>query len=334
MLNTEPDITKNFKNWFESLPISGGLSHVSTPRAFSHAEDAYDSQYALDQAMLNEGLGCIEILRQASCDEQGALLEIGCGTGFMSVGLVKSNYFPQVLITDPSPAFLRLTKDKIISNGLDSTSADFAVLTGEDMSLLPPNTFSAVVMRSVLHHVLDVPEFIKEVSRVLRPKGVLLCQEPIADGFTLMGTVASFFPLVAGEHGIRLTDIQRQQLELFRQTMHFQPRRDVNKSTAEDKHAFRPWELMEQAGSAGMSGRFFPNAGVDQFHPGAPSGTFGAFSLLTMLENYLKYCMNFGESFTPLFRGPLQKYLNLLDDLSQMGDGIAVSGIFIAQKEI
>ena len=322
----------DFDQWFAGLARLDGIAHISTPRTYAHDEAAYDAQYGVDQSTLSEGLGAVEIFRKHGADFAHPLLEVGCGTGILSAGLLAAGAFSRVLLTDSSPAFLNTTESKITGSGLATQSVRYAVLNGDDLARLPAELFSVIVMRSTLHHIADVGRILRDIAGTLRHGGLFVCQEPIADGFILMTAVAKFIPLVAAEAGSPLTDLQNQQLAWFLKSMEFLIRRDVDKSHAEDRHLFRPHDLGAMADEVGMSMHFLPSADVRTWAPGAQRPSSGRFSFADTMRDYLKHCMNFGDSFTRLFDGPLKPYLAQLEELSLGGDGSPISGIFVFRK--
>ena len=95
----------------------------------------------------------------------------------MTLGMCRTNAFPHFLITDGSRAFLDLTKDKLVGYKVGIKAVRFATFLDSDMQRLPASSLSAVVMRSTLHHFLDVPGFIAHAAATLRPGGVLVFQE-------------------------------------------------------------------------------------------------------------------------------------------------------------
>jgi ubiquinone/menaquinone biosynthesis C-methylase UbiE len=334
MLETD-ETAAVFDQWVEALSRQDDVSCISAARRFAHEEAAYDAQYgrADDAVPLQCGQGAVELMRRYDADFSGPAMEVGCGTGLLSAGLVASGAYPRVMLTDPSPVFLRITRDKLRRAGIEESRVRYAVLIGEDLDRLPQAMFSLIILRSTLHHVNDCDAFIAAAARALRPGGVLAFQEPVADGFAFMGAVAQFLPLVAEASGTPLTSRQRQQIDYFVQTMQFQVRRDVDKSQAEDKHAFRPHEVIRAGDRAGLEMDFRPNGDFVHWAPGAPlPKRDGAFSFAGMLRDYLKYCMNYGDTFTSLLQGAFAPYLELAESLSRNGDGPAVTGVFIGRR--
>ena len=62
--------------------------------------------------------------------------------------------------------------------GVDENGLCYALLMAEDVDRLPAESLSLIVMRSTLHHVLDVDRFIRHAARALRTGGVLSFEEP------------------------------------------------------------------------------------------------------------------------------------------------------------
>ena len=70
-----------------------------------------------------------------------------------------------MILTDTSPAFLEITRKKIRRANVPLDKTAFAVLSGDDLNLLPQEAFSLVGLRSVLHHVIDVDRFVHATVR-------------------------------------------------------------------------------------------------------------------------------------------------------------------------
>ena len=99
----------------------------------------------------------------------GEILEIGAGSGAMTAGLAHD--FPDALITATDldsgmvdSARARLTRfPNVAVEVADVTSLPFATAR-----------FDSVASFLMLHHVIDWSDALAEVSRVLKPRGVLL----------------------------------------------------------------------------------------------------------------------------------------------------------------
>lgn len=93
--------------------------------------------------------------------------DIGCGTGFITEGLVERGL--KVIAVDGSPAMLNAMRQKF--SGQDSI--DFRM--GEAGSLpIPDETVDYSFANMYLHHLEDPLQAILEMARILKPGGVLV----------------------------------------------------------------------------------------------------------------------------------------------------------------
>lgn len=322
-----PEIPAEIPAWLASLPREEGFYHISNPRRFAHDEEKYDEQY---DNKPNLGVGRGVIAAAAGSDTSGPALEVGCGTGLVSLGLVAESPYPLTILTDPSPAFLRITREKMKAAGVPAARAALAVLTGEEMDRVPEGALSLVVLRSTLHHVLDVERFIAAAAGSLRPGGVLTFQEPCMEGYILMGAMVQFLPELAALAGAPLTEGQAGMARGFAETMKFYARRDIDKSHAEDKHLFRVDELMKAGEQCGLSVEFLANTTYDALaeRPGDPGrDSFGVF-----FSQYARYCMSWDEGMMAAFAKHLAPRCRFVEEASGGGSGPYLHGVFVCRK--
>ncbi len=52
----------------------------------------------------------------------------------------------------------------------------------------PNETFDIVISRAVIHHLQDIPTFLREVSRILNKNGVLILQDRTIEDCTIPGS--------------------------------------------------------------------------------------------------------------------------------------------------
>jgi ubiquinone/menaquinone biosynthesis C-methylase UbiE len=323
--------TRSCLRWLHSLPQANGNFLISAATSFAHDEAAYDAQYGNDPIILDVGLAAIRVYRESGGDFSGPVIEIGCGTGLMSLGILQAAAFPYILLTDPSPAFLDIVRKKLARASLPTDKVGFAVLAGEEMSRLPPGGFALILLRSTLHHIVDVSAFVGDAARALKPGGMMIMEEPCQEGFVLMATIARFFPLVLEHAGKPLTDSQRKTVQLFLDTMKFYSRRDVDKSLAEDKHLFRVDELMKTGERAGLTVEFLPNKTFYDWMP-ARDGKPRRPSFVKFFRDYLKYSMSFDDELIGLFDDHLARYCDWVEELAQQGNGPYLHGVFVWKK--
>lgn len=106
--------------------------------------------------------------------DRKVILDAGCGSGY-STELIMKEFNPSHIIAfDYMPEQISLARKR-------NLKIDFSVgdLTKIDS---PNNTFDAVFVFGVLHHIPHWGKALSEVSRVLKPNGVLLVDEP-GEGF-------------------------------------------------------------------------------------------------------------------------------------------------------
>lgn len=128
---------------------------------FSQLED-YDE--------LTERLGDLATARQMVLEQAGiergmSVLELGCGTGSMTIDSGLSRLVGEsgeVIATDPSFGMLARAKRKALERGINNVQ--FVRCRAEDLSFAD-NSFDAIVGCSFLHFT-DIPEVMKQVHRV------------------------------------------------------------------------------------------------------------------------------------------------------------------------
>lgn len=277
--------------WLDRFAQQDGATLISENRPYQHEETAYDDQYRNDQHD-QSGSGVINLLRRFDANFEGPILELGCGTGKASVGLCKAAPNPWLLITDASTTFIDIARRKMEENAVDMDRVRFAVLADSDLRRLPAQSVSAIILRSVLHHFLDVESWMRDAARLLLPGGVILVAEPCSSGYLMMGMISQAVALF-DDNG--LTPRQRKRAQLMADTMKAYHRRDLDKSEWEDKHVFRPDELMGWAQGLGLRFEFLPNATFENFaansQNSSPNVDFAVF-----YETYLNFCMGFGDA--------------------------------------
>jgi ubiquinone/menaquinone biosynthesis C-methylase UbiE len=318
--------------WLERLPQVDEFPLISHPRYFAHDESQYDTQYQIQPSDLQSGHGLIGMLRSIGAYFHGPALEIGCGTGVMSTGLVQAGAFPLTLITDPSPAFLKITARKLALASHTSPKPVLAVLDGNDVDRLPADTFMLIAMRSTLHHISDVQRFLAAASRALAPGGRLVCWEPCHEAMVTMGALACYMVPCLQAAGYALSPDEQEKIDYFVATMRYYCRRDIDKTDAEDKHTFRIDELMRDCRNVGLALDFMPNLELEQFTLTGKLNQWNT-SFVKFFGSYLRYCVTFPA---PLLAALEQHFLprcQFLDDIGRSGTPVYTHGIFVARKD-
>jgi ubiquinone/menaquinone biosynthesis C-methylase UbiE len=100
------------------------------------------------------------------------VLDICCGTGFLSYHLLSVTKLKEITLMDISPTELNESK-KLISEKFPNIKSDF-VCGDVTKSNLPDNEYDVIIGNSFLHHLYNVPMALKEFNRLLKPGGQLI----------------------------------------------------------------------------------------------------------------------------------------------------------------
>ena len=114
-------------------------------------------------------------LKKHNIDLSGSvILDAGCGSGY-STKLIGSRYGPRELVAfDIMPEQIELAKKRYMK-------AMFFVGDVTEINS-PSDKYDAVFVFGILHHVPEWKRALREVYRVLKPKGILLIEEVNKDG--------------------------------------------------------------------------------------------------------------------------------------------------------
>jgi ubiquinone/menaquinone biosynthesis C-methylase UbiE len=145
------------------------------------AAEHYDSKWGINYGDVGRAQ-VLGKLRKALGREPGVFdrgLEIGAGTGYFTLNLMRAGVLREAVATDISPGMLSSLSESAAELGL-------AVETREcEASSLPfeDGSFDLVFGHAVLHHLPELPGAFREFRRVLRPGGVVaFCGEPSRHG--------------------------------------------------------------------------------------------------------------------------------------------------------
>jgi len=294
---------------------------ISPHRKYQHNEQSYDKQYQISPCDYVAGEGLQRLAKRLSLDLNNPILELGCGTGRLSVGLLTAFDPARMLITDASSIFLDISRQKILENGL--ALPHLGVLRFEDIGALPDDVFSLIVIRSALHHVDKYDQFLVAASKKLVRRGALIFQEPLYEGLFVLGLIAKYLQKVTSDQEIL------KDLKLLSDTMRFYCRTDVDKSLAEDKYAFRLNDILTAANRAALGLQFFSNYSFEDF-AGEPS----QFDYSKFAQSYLKYCMSFSDKTATFFMNNAADMLEYIAEISGTDRAPESSGVFVLTRTV
>ncbi len=226
-----------------------------TPDAIRHANvryhdlaaSHYDSKWGIkyDEVGQAQVLGKLRKALGHEPRRYRRALEIGAGTGYFTLNLLRAGVIGEAVATDISPGMLRALERSARELGIsvETAACEAAELPFEDGS------FDLVFGHAVLHHLLDLDGAFSEFRRVLRPGGlVAFCGEPSHYGDRL-----ALLPK-RGAHALA---------PVWRALMRAGPRPASNNNGCGgeegrleglvDVHAFTPGELAAFARRAGLS---------------------------------------------------------------------------------
>ena len=158
-------------------PLSAEEIRDANTRYHDVAAGRYDSKWGIDFGEV--GLEQVMAkLRKALGREPGHYprsLEVGAGTGYFTLNLLRAGLIADATCSDISPGMLRTLSDNARRLGLEVATAE------ADAERLPfaDGSFDLVLGHAVLHHIPDLDRAFGEFARVLAPGGtVLFAGEP------------------------------------------------------------------------------------------------------------------------------------------------------------
>jgi tRNA (cmo5U34)-methyltransferase len=119
------------------------------------------------------------ILREVPIGSEAEALDLGCGTGLVTLAL--QPWVRSITGLDSSAGMLARLEEKARAQGLGNVrwlQADLAA----DATVAAPGSFDLVVSSMTLHHVLDVPGLLLRLHALLRSGGWLALADLDPDG--------------------------------------------------------------------------------------------------------------------------------------------------------
>ena len=205
----------------------------------------YDAKWSIDfeeagQRRMTKKLG--KALGEARTPRFRRALEVGAGTGYFSLNLLRAGVVGEVVATDISPGMLEALTATAERHGLsvETQACEAAELP------FPDGSFDLVLGHAVLHHLPDLDNAFAEFRRVLAPGGALaFCGEPSRRGHRL-ATIPKRFGLMAAPAWRRL-------LRAPARNGHAEPGDETAALEAVvDVHSFAPGDLVRLARRAGL----------------------------------------------------------------------------------
>jgi ubiquinone/menaquinone biosynthesis C-methylase UbiE len=141
------------------------------------AADHYDAKWGIDFGELGQAQVVSKVrkaLGRAPTRFQRTL-EIGSGTGYFTLNLMRAGLIDEATCTDISPGMLSALSANAERLGLDVRT----VPTDAENLPFADESFDLVIGHAILHHIPDLGQAFREFARVLAPGGtVLFAGEP------------------------------------------------------------------------------------------------------------------------------------------------------------
>lgn len=245
------------------FPVKNHIPVLTTPETVGTALDAveYDTTHGVNEKVVAEtGLRWAELIKSLGYVPHHAL-EIGAGSGVLTLGLLRQKAVDRLTVTDVSEEFLRLLVPRLSA---DPTPVSIVVCDANEPHFAP-ETFDLVVGRSVLHHLVAYDRTLRECFVALAPGAAAIFFEPVLEGKAIVGMLLALV-VECDERADppRLTDQERQRIRKSIAHMTWasdttRQRREV--SRGEDKYIFRIDELRRAGTEAGFADVTFVNNG-------------------------------------------------------------------------
>jgi ubiquinone/menaquinone biosynthesis C-methylase UbiE len=203
----------------------------------------YDSKWGIDFGELGMSQVTAKVRKALGREpgHYGRSLEIGAGTGYFSLNLLRAGLIGEATCSDISAGMLEALAANARALELDVRTAP------ADAERLPfaDESFDLVLGHAVLHHVPDLPRAFAEFERVLAPGGtVVFAGEPSLYGDRL----ASFPKRLA----VTLAPLWRRAIGADPAPRGGPGESDEALEGVVDVHAFAPGELSRVARGAGL----------------------------------------------------------------------------------
>jgi ubiquinone/menaquinone biosynthesis C-methylase UbiE len=164
-----------------SAPASSDEVRRVNVRYHDLAAEAYDTKWGIGYGELGRAQVVAKLRRALGRPPPRFArgLEIGAGTGYFTLNLLRAGILEQAVATDISSGMLRALESSAAELDLEveTVRAEAAALP------FPDESFDLVFGHAVLHHLPDLDGAFREFARVLRPGGIVaFCGEPSRHG--------------------------------------------------------------------------------------------------------------------------------------------------------
>lgn len=219
------------------------------------AAEEYDGKWGIDYGEIGQSQVRIKTRKVLGADPHfSRALEIGSGTGYLSLNMMLAGMIDEVVCTDISEGMLSVVEASAERLGL----GDRVTTVHTEAEGLPfeDESFDIVFGHAIIHHLPDLQESFNEFFRVLKPGGkVFFAGEPSERGDKIAR--------VPKQVGHRLSPVWRRALGVGQLSAREAEKVAAGERSQEyieghavehlvDVHAFKPGDLSKYAKNAGF----------------------------------------------------------------------------------
>jgi ubiquinone/menaquinone biosynthesis C-methylase UbiE len=208
------------------------------------AAEHYDVKWGIDFGQIGQEQVLAKVRKALGREPErfGRSLEIGAGTGYFTLNLLRAGMIGEATCSDISPGML----DTLHTNAARLELEVHTRAADAERLPFPDGSFDLVLGHAVLHHIPDLKRAFAEFSRVLAPGGcVLFAGEPSRYGDLLANVPKRFATAVA--------PLWRRAMGATRAASPGGARGEAALEGVVDVHAFAPAELSRVARGAGLA---------------------------------------------------------------------------------
>ena len=146
----------------------------------------HDANNKYTYAQRNAHISWRKMIKSITSIQNKRIVDIGCGGGIYTKELALMGA-KSVVGIDFSKEILQAAKENC------SGFSNISFIHGDAHSTPYPNdTFDIVISRAVIHHLQDIPTFLREASRILKKNGVLIVQDRTIEDCTILEALNTF----------------------------------------------------------------------------------------------------------------------------------------------
>lgn len=151
------------------------LSSERVKDIFSHIARKYERFNALSSFGAYKAW-VAGMMRQADIGPDADVLDLAGGTGEITFAVAKAKHPRHIQCTDLVPEMLEVAKGHMAEGASDGVPVDFEVVDAQNIPY-PDNAYDAVTVAYGIRNMPERPKALREMLRVLKPGGQLVCLE-------------------------------------------------------------------------------------------------------------------------------------------------------------